>query len=109
MRHCTSVSEPDGSPVEGAGDHWAVGVRHTKNHLYGTFTATKERVVEAGRKASTAMAVACADRPNLAAAAVACCGDLAGRVQYAGDKCQEEEETTEKEEEAAAEACSCCF
>jgi hypothetical protein len=81
------VLEPDGPPVEGAGD-WAGGVRHTENHLYGTCTATKERVVEAGRKASVAMTVARAERPNPAAPVA--------RVKYAGNKWQEEEETTKK-------------
>ncbi|KAI2511779.1 hypothetical protein MHU86_2673 [Fragilaria crotonensis] len=39
LRHCMSVSRPDG---EGAG--WT-GV----NHLFGTFTAAKEKIVAAGR------------------------------------------------------------
>jgi hypothetical protein len=71
IRHCTSVSEPDGPPVGGAAGDWAGSVRQTENHLYGTFTAAKERVVDAGRKVSAAMAVARAERPNPAAAAVA--------------------------------------
>ena len=58
-QHCTSLSEPDGPPVgEGLSDR-ACGSRHdAKNHLYGTFTAVKKRVVEAGRKLSAAMSVA---------------------------------------------------
>ena len=75
IRHCTSVSEPDGPPVEGAAGDWAGSVRHTENHLYGTFTAAKERVVDAGRKMSAAMAVDRPERPNPAAAAIAS-GDL---------------------------------
>jgi len=55
IRHCTLVSEPDGPPVEGAAGDWAGSVRQTENHLYGTFTAAKERVVEVGRKMSAAM------------------------------------------------------
>ena len=47
IRHCTSVSQPDGSSVEGIGNKMV-----TKNHLYGSFTLAKERVVEAGRKVS---------------------------------------------------------
>ena len=70
IRHCTLVSEPDGPPVgESAGD-WAGSVQQTENHLYGTFTAAKERVVEVGRRASAAKAAAArAERPNPAAAA----------------------------------------
>jgi hypothetical protein len=74
IRHCTSVSEPDGSPL--ADGDWAGSVRRTQNHLHGTFTAAKERVVEVGRKVSAARAaVARAERPNPAAAALAS-GDL---------------------------------
>jgi hypothetical protein len=66
------VSEPDGSPLVD-GD-WAGSVRGTKNHLYGTFTAAKERAVEVGRKVSAAKAAAArAERPNPAAAALASC------------------------------------
>ena len=50
IRHCTSVSQPDGPSVEGVGNKMKV----TKNHLYGTFTSAKDRVVEAGRKVSAA-------------------------------------------------------
>ena len=57
IRHCTSVSQPDGPSVEGVGNKMKV----TKNHLYGTFTSAKERVVEAGRKVVTAMSRARAE------------------------------------------------
>ena len=43
IRHCTSLSKPDGDDGKRVGKG-----RHT-NHLYGTFTAAKERVVNAGR------------------------------------------------------------
>ncbi len=43
IRHCTSLSKPDGS------DGKRVGEGRHRNHLYGTFTAAKERVVNAGR------------------------------------------------------------
>ena len=44
-RHCTSLSRPDG--VEGT----FVGCwKQTQNRLFGTFTAVKERLVNAGRK-----------------------------------------------------------
>jgi hypothetical protein len=46
-------------------------VQHPENHLYGTFTAAKERVVELERKLSAAMALDRAVRPNPLAAAVA--------------------------------------
>ena len=56
VRHGTSVSHPDGlgTPIVGhSGGH--------SNHLYGTFTAAKERVVNAGRaRAATATATATA-------------------------------------------------
>ena len=59
IRHCTSLSEPDGPPVgEGIGDRACGSKYDAKNHLYGTFTAVKERVVEAGRKVCAAMSVA---------------------------------------------------
>ena len=49
IRRCTSLSEPDGPPVgEGLGDRACGSKYYAKNHLYGTFTAVKERVVEAG-------------------------------------------------------------
>ena len=41
--HCTSLSKPDGP------DGNRVGEGRHRNHLYGTFTAAKERVVNAGR------------------------------------------------------------
>lgn len=45
IRHCTSLSMPDGIDGKRVGD----GRNCFKNHLYGTFTAAKERVVQAGR------------------------------------------------------------
>ncbi|KAI2505999.1 hypothetical protein MHU86_8410 [Fragilaria crotonensis] len=47
VRHCTSVSRPDGpgtAPVRSGGGCW-----NGNNHLYGTFTAAKEKIVAAGR------------------------------------------------------------
>ena len=43
IRHCTSLSKPNGDDGKRVGKG-----RHT-NHLYGTFTVAKERVVNAGR------------------------------------------------------------
>jgi hypothetical protein len=43
IRHCTSLSKPDGP------DGNRVGEGRHRNHLYGTFTAAKEGVVNAGR------------------------------------------------------------
>ena len=43
IRHCSSLSRPDG-PVENP---------PVKNHVYGTFTAAKDRIVDAGRKRAT--------------------------------------------------------
>ncbi|KAI2491237.1 hypothetical protein MHU86_23343 [Fragilaria crotonensis] len=51
VRHCTSVSHPDG--VDG-GRLGGVGAAQLENHLYGTFTAAKERIVQAGRAVSAA-------------------------------------------------------
>jgi len=45
IRHCTSLSRPDGPGTNVAGQ----SVK-TVNHVYGTFTAAKERIVQAGRK-----------------------------------------------------------
>jgi hypothetical protein len=44
IRHCTSVSKPDGVGGKRIGERC-----HFNNHLYGTFTAAKERIVQAGR------------------------------------------------------------
>jgi hypothetical protein len=46
IRHCTSLSKPDG-----VGGKFLVrdGRNRFVNHLYGTFTAAKERIVQAGR------------------------------------------------------------
>ena len=49
IRRCTSLSQPDG-PV-------GCGIDGVMNHLYGTFTSAKERVVEAGRTLSAAAVV----------------------------------------------------
>ena len=48
IRHCTSVLEPDGPLVEVVGGEADSLKREEKNHLYGTFTAAKERVVDGG-------------------------------------------------------------
>ena len=48
IRHRTSVSHPESGRVGGARDS------HFHNHLYGTFTAAKERIVQAGRALSAA-------------------------------------------------------
>ncbi|KAI2497450.1 hypothetical protein MHU86_17054 [Fragilaria crotonensis] len=46
LRHCTSISMPDGPN----GERVSKGARqHFQNNLYGTFTAAKEKVVSAGR------------------------------------------------------------
>ena len=52
IRHCTSVSMPDGID----GKRVNGGKNCFKNHLYATFTAAKERVVQAGRLRSAAAA-----------------------------------------------------
>ncbi len=44
-RHCTSLSQLDGRDGGRVGD----GRNTFENHLYGTFTSAKERVLQAGR------------------------------------------------------------
>ena len=63
IRHCTSLTKPDGSdgPVVKAG-----GRQRFKNHVFGTFTAAKERIVQAGRAAASGREV------NLLEPVVAC-------------------------------------
>jgi hypothetical protein len=46
VRHCTSVSCPDGKEFGFVTRGWDSSFR---NHLYGTFTAAKEKIVKAGR------------------------------------------------------------
>jgi hypothetical protein len=49
VRHCTSIPMPDG--VDGY-TPWTS--RKFENNVYGTFTAAKERVVQAGRSLAAA-------------------------------------------------------
>ena len=51
IRHCMSVSHPDGIENPMVGE---VPDSHFENHLYGTFTGAKERIVWAGRAQSAA-------------------------------------------------------
>jgi hypothetical protein len=71
IRHATSLSKPDGIDSMRLGD---AGYR-PRNHLFGTFTAAKERVIKAGRAlckatatASGKLAVASSDKSTVAAA-----------------------------------------
>ena len=50
IRHCTSVSRPDGPETPFAS---GPGRKKTTNHLFGTFTAAKEKIVHAGRGRAT--------------------------------------------------------
>jgi hypothetical protein len=51
VRHCTSVSRwPDGADAAPV----SAGSWTSVNHLFGTFTAAKEKVVAAGRATSAA-------------------------------------------------------
>jgi hypothetical protein len=56
VRHCTSITMPDGlegrSPLDSSCQKKAA----VSNHVYGTFTAAKERIVEAGRRFAAAAA-----------------------------------------------------
>jgi hypothetical protein len=62
IRHCTSVSKPDGEDSAGVSSG---GGQRFRNHLYGTFTACKEKVVRAGRaKACAALSSTCKDETN---------------------------------------------
>ena len=59
LRRCTSVSKPDGE--YGAKESSGGGQRFD-NYLHGTFTACKEKVVQAGRaNACAALSSACGD------------------------------------------------
>jgi hypothetical protein len=49
IRHCTSASHPDGMERGRVGE---VKDSHFKNHLYGTFSAAKEKIVRMGRAVS---------------------------------------------------------
>ena len=51
IRHCTSASHPDGMERGRVGE---VKDSHFKNHLYGTFSAAKEKIVRMGRAVSAA-------------------------------------------------------
>jgi hypothetical protein len=53
IRHCTSMTFPDGIDTEFGG-----GTQPTLNHVYGTFSAAKERIVNAGRCMAAAAAAA---------------------------------------------------
>ena len=47
VRHCTSITMPDG--INGGSPLDSKRKRDFANHVYGTFTAAKERIVQAGR------------------------------------------------------------
>jgi hypothetical protein len=49
IQQCTSVSHPDGMEYGSIGE---VRDSHFRNHLYGTFTAAKERIIRTGRTKS---------------------------------------------------------
>ena len=44
VRHCTSVSRSDGAETSCVGAGWT-----SENHVYGTITAVKEKIVAAGQ------------------------------------------------------------
>jgi hypothetical protein len=54
IRHCTSISEPDGIPLVTVGNK--LTFTDNENHTYGTFTSAKERIVDVGRRVSLARA-----------------------------------------------------
>ena len=62
LRHCTSVSKPDG---EDSAEVRSGGGQRFDNYLYGTFTACKDKVVEVGRaNARAALFSTCKDDTN---------------------------------------------
>ncbi len=64
LRHCTSVSKPDG---EDSAKVSSGGGQIFDNHLYGTFTACKEKIAKAGRaNACAAMSSACGNNTSAA-------------------------------------------
>jgi hypothetical protein len=57
LRHCTSISHPDGRPPDpensGASPRVSSDCKQRfRNYLYGNFTSAKERIVQAGRARS---------------------------------------------------------
>jgi len=64
LRHCTSVLKPDG---EDSAKVSSGGGQRFDNHLYGTFTACKEKITKAGRaNACAAMFSACGNDTSAA-------------------------------------------
>lgn len=61
LRHCTSISHPDGPPKPEHPWHSprvsSDGRQRFGNYLYGNFTSAKERIVQAGRARSAARSV----------------------------------------------------
>jgi hypothetical protein len=70
VRHCTSITMPDGidggSPLDGKRK------RDFANHVYGTFTAAKERIVQAGRQFAAKGAVKTQDDETIVNADLVC-------------------------------------
>jgi hypothetical protein len=62
IRHCTSLSHPDGEGCGMVGE----GKSRFENHLYGTFTAAKEKIVRVGRAQSAASYEAASDEKPVA-------------------------------------------
>jgi hypothetical protein len=54
VRHCTSITMPDG--FCGGSQPHGHRKEHFANHVYGTYTAAKERIVQAGRRHAAAAA-----------------------------------------------------
>ena len=63
VRHCTSITMPDGLEDEEGAPVGGHRERDFANHVYGTFTAAKERIVQAGRFAAAAGAAMLGDVP----------------------------------------------
>ena len=62
LRHCTSVSKPDG---EDSAEVRSGGGQRFDNYLYGTFTACKDKVVQVGRaNVCAALFSTCKDDTN---------------------------------------------
>ena len=60
VQHCTSVPWPDGAETPTVGADWT-----SENHLYGTFTAAKEKIVAAGRAHAAGNAMLVAGTENI--------------------------------------------
>jgi hypothetical protein len=88
IRHCTSLTRPDGAkkPIGGGRDP-------TVNHVYGTFSAAKKRAVNAGRRGAAAAAAAgCTVEASLGDAFAPVGVDVVGAAKVCDDNDDDDNE-----------------